>query len=175
MSWQALSDETRALFDRLLAEYPGAVIAGGAVRDALLGYPISDVDLWIDVASGVELGLESDSSAAEYEVMDQVGRVVAVLKAEHEWCPYPVHVMLVTMYVPGRVGVTAAVDRFDYGLCKVGYDGEVVLTSDFLRDLNARRLTLLNEAYTSPARYEKLKAKFEGWEIDAPKSVEGGK
>ena len=90
------------LFRRLLDEYPGAIIAGGAVRDHLLGKQVKDIDLWMSR------------------------------------------------------------DAFDR-LRK----SKLLLSGD-LTAFN-QRLTLVNERYTSPGRYAKLKKKFAGWKIDKPK------
>jgi hypothetical protein len=161
--------ETYDLFDRLLAQYPGAFIAGGAVRDAELGYPIKDIDLWISVEDlDMRLTLVSDSDADEYLRRGAVGSdspVIAVLKDQRDWCPYPIHIMLLEPSTTAQ----QVLDRFDYGLCKIAYTkAGLHLTPEYVRDERNHRLTLINGEFTSTERYQRLKAKFQGWQIDDP-------
>lgn len=168
-----MNNETEALFDRVLSEYPGGVIAGGAVRDAELNGPIKDIDLWLSLDDfHLSDAMASDFDAREYLVHleDPEPFVVSVWTAQHDWCPYPIHIMVVD---PDRFSVRAVLERFDFGLCMIAYVDDGVYTLDaFVHDVQHQTLTLINGDFTSQERYERLKAKFPGWAIDRPESFQ---
>jgi hypothetical protein len=61
------------------------------------------------------------------------------------------------------VAPVALLGRFDFGLCRVGFDGErPFYTDDFLRDAFGLTMTLINpiDEAQSLKRYERISAKY---------------
>ena len=165
------------LFDRVLGEYRGSIIAGGAVRDWLLDKPIADIDVW----AGLDDRPLITSAPKKDDTYDGVACIVVAKTTEtRPWCPYPLHIMLTS-----GGGLESEPERvlrgFDYGLCMVAYtqDG-LFCTPEFVRDVFYKRLTLVNgtphtncrnsgKGDVIDARIAKLGAKFPGWRF-----VDGG-
>lgn len=121
-----------------------AVIAGGCLRDLTLGVKPKDVDIWvynsIPSINPETLGIEEEGF--EY--------------VRSAWTPRSLSMINVTTVV--WKGVTfdiirlrdqdiAAVDRFDFGINQVWYDGKHIHTTDaFDRDVWDNTLTYLNTA-----------------------------
>lgn len=146
----ALPAEVREQYDELLftlrwcCGFRDAVIAGGAVRDVLLGRPVKDIDVWYSDDSHVDWvevsrcfptwkRLLHDDAAAYISG----GEVQAVIDLDSFSGGKPVQ--LIRTWQSGR----SVLDRFDIGLCQVGYDGRVFHTADFLRDVERETITIL--------------------------------
>ena len=175
-----LSEDLRLLFDRLLEPWVGGIIAGGAVRDGLLGYPINDIDLWAQgnkPGPWKDLDFSEQENAAEYSMQDDCVRVTGCgawtgTKTKPADCRYPVQVMPIERVDWGREPIAPAelCRRFDYGACMAAYtrqDG-LYLSIEFHADVAAKRFTLRNGRFTNMARYERLFKKFSGWRVDKP-------
>lgn len=171
--------DIRAIFDKALAVFPHGLIAGGAVRDAVLGKEIADIDIIVPVPTRPTLhnpywdpvrryDTPSDSDSGE-ELANQ-NWVVRSTVVERPWSPYPINLLYVEDQEPDEDPSTY-LERFDYGLCMIGYTANGLhLTPAFVKDARKHQLTLVGPGadYTSPARYEKLAEKFEGWKIENP-------
>lgn len=121
-----------------------AVIAGGCLRDMLLGVKPKDVDIWvynnIPPIDPESLGIEAEG----FELVRSV------------WTSRSLSMIMVTTVI--WKGVTfdiirlrdpniAAVDRFDFGINQVWYDGKHIHTTDaFDMDEMCNTLTYLNTA-----------------------------
>lgn len=179
-----LPDDLRSLFDQLLEPWPDGIIAGGAVRDGVLGYPINDIDLWAQSGKPgpwSDLDFTEQDNAAEYDMGNkEVGiRVTGV----GQWtgtktrpdCRYPVQVMPIERVDWGRESIPPEmlVERFDYGICMAAYTrkGGLYLSPKFLADAEAKRCTLHDARFTNAARRARLVAKFPDWTIDELKEA----
>jgi hypothetical protein len=173
---------------------PTAHIAGGAVRDTLLERPIKDIDLFLDNSATDEAaklmrkhfgfvmvgnwesydGGFSDRSlarVAKFEKADEETPVCLIgLQAPSEWHDYD---------EPQPFGRKANLNRFDFGICQAGWDGETVYTSAAYKiDVEQKSFTVCrsdNQAqfdYTM-SRFEKMtKERYAGWQLKVPAEFE---
>ncbi len=131
-----------ALWDTILARFPpGAVIAGGAVRDYLLGVPAKDVDVFlrsIDWPSSGFNGFASlaDNLDAEYAAMQMIevvqhGRIAGA------------EVDVIGVHLPDGFSAERLIAQFDFGLTRCWYDGELHDTPEAAADRAAHTVSLL--------------------------------
>jgi hypothetical protein len=108
-----------------------AVIAGGALRDHILGLPVKDVDIFI-------LGM-SAQAAKEIFNADTV-EYAGVEEAKHQ---YVTEDGLTVDLVFSRFdNVQEVLAHFDLGICRVAWDGNTVLaTEEFRNDLDTKTAT----------------------------------
>lgn len=145
------------LWGKVLASLPaGAIVAGGAVRDHLLGVEPKDIDVFLPVDawpsngfSGFQtLGADKD---AEYEAMPTIAVVV-----RGERLGYQVDV--VGIYAE-RTTPADIVGTFDFGIARSWFDGERIHdTPEAAQDRAARTVTRL--LHDRPERGEARFARF---------------
>lgn len=153
------------LFNRTLEEYPGAIIAGGAVRDAVLMRPIKDLDVWVGLDDYVETPtMKNNTSGSEY---DSGSYVNAVFDDTKPWSPYPINVIVVRS---AQVDVDKLLNEFDYGLCKIAYSSKGLhLTEHFRCDAFHKVMSFgYPRGFTSPFRYEKLSMRYPDFYVEYP-------
>lgn len=159
---------------------PDAVIAGGALRDTLLGRPVKDIDVFASsefVASravALELHRLFDCPAkiviseawAEYNAMLD-GVACAVEVSPDNITGLPLQVIL----MDHPVTMQSAVERIDFGLCRVAHNGkELFLHPDFVHDqlhecFTIRRCRNAAQLWRSRGRHVRLQAKYQGWPL----------
>lgn len=136
------------LWDEILADLPdGAVIAGGAVRDYLLGVDPKDIDVFIHANEFVHpAGFEGlgDEKSAEYDAMNEISIVV-----RGNIAGFQVDLVGVT-FSPDEM-----VERFDFGIARCWYDGEIHDTPEAAADRANKTVTLLLDD-----RIERSRARF---------------
>lgn len=136
------------LWNDILAEvhetFPGAVIAGGAVRDFLLGQEPRDIDVFVnatrDELSQVDLfggELLTFEELSDYKQNpDWKEEVTGVLNGFYGG--YPVQII-------GRAFASGdeLMERFDLGITRCWFDGQLHDTPAAAADRRARTLTLM--------------------------------
>jgi hypothetical protein len=163
-----------------------AHIAGGAVRDTLLGKKIKDVDLFLDHGVGratadeaakllrSRFGYVKTGAWVQYEGFSDPA-VVCV--ARFEKADEDVPVCLIALNRPYDMQMN--IRRFDFGVCMAAWDGINVYTAPRYRnDVEAKVFTLcradnLAQFSYSMSRFTKLTAeRYEGWELRVPREFE---
>lgn len=155
-----------------------ALIAGGAVRDFLLGREIKDIDFFMR-----SRGPEEDKRIAETAFTDAIvqhGELpeeyrlqmpeLASVYVSHEGLrdyrdifgdgQFPAQLIFLNGSEKDAYGL---ISRFDFGLCRAAFDGERALyTDEFLKDAFGLTMTLINadNMEKSRHRYERLSAKY---------------
>jgi hypothetical protein len=164
------------LLQRIQAVCPSAVLAGGALRDLDNGQDVKDLDIFIrspdmDDAeaarfaleeAGFELVFDDSGEGGKIYPEDQNLEVVAVM----DLLGFELPVQLIfTNWDTGRI-----VDRFDYGICRLAWDGETLSRpAEYDEDKQARVFRLRRDRPTpvsmrgSVHRYARLVAKYPGW------------
>jgi hypothetical protein len=162
----------------------GVHIAGGAVRDTLLGRPIKDIDIFLGDAHGdaaatllrSRFGYVKVGEWIQYEGFSDpsVRRVAKFEKADET---IPICLIGLAMELTARENV----ERFDYGICMAAWEGGTrsIFTADqFKRNAEARTFTLCRAdnaqqfAY-SMVRYEKLTMdRYRNWTLSVPDQFE---
>jgi len=152
---------------------PGSVVAGGAVRDFLLGVEPKDIDVFIDMAAdGAASGRDPrfglyriDNEYERFEEYAAVSDIVCVSSG-----------MLMGRRVDAVVmenytGGAALVEGFDFGINRCWFDGELHDTPEARSDREAKRATLLltDRIERSVKRFERLRERWgDEWQIELP-------
>jgi hypothetical protein len=108
-----------------------AIIAGGAIRDHMLGRPVKDIDIFV-------LGMSAQSAKQIFgaDTIEYAG----VEEAKHQ---YRTRDGLTVDLVFSRYdNVQEILEHFDLGICRVGWDGwDYVVTDDFEFDRRELKIT----------------------------------
>jgi hypothetical protein len=147
-----------------------AVIAGGAIRDHILGVPVKDLDIFV-------MGLSDDAAEEIFGAIRMhvgyAGSDTAGSRTQYVWHGIAVDLVFLHLDHPEHV-----LDRFDLGICRVCWDGTSILaTEDFHRDLSDRVIT---QFYPSPSGHaDRVMAKlgplgFRWNEHVRPQPINGG-
>jgi hypothetical protein len=114
-----------------------AVIAGGAIRDHILGPPVKDIDIFF-------LGM--DAFAAKEIFGAEIIIYAGVEEAKHQ---YQTENGLTVDLVFSQWGnVHSVLSHFDLGICRVAWDGDYIVTDDFETDRQNGTITTF---YPSPS------------------------
>lgn len=167
--------------------FPDAVIAGGALRDLILGREPKDIDVFAEHPStGFSTGSLVGANTAEIKEWAEryLGPARCVINSA--WANYnegmdgvvcaveidtaltrPLPIQLIMMNRP--MTLQSAVERIDFGLCRVSHDGaRLYRHPDFDHDVTNQCFTLrrsnsLDQYDRSRARHRRLEQKYLGW------------
>lgn len=155
------------LWNTILAQIPGGIIAGGCVRDYLMGVPAKDIDVFVSVHQSTNFnGWEPHPDAEEYEAGDHVAYVVQ--REVEGWT-----VDLIGMDPKVLTG-EFVISQFDFGLTRCWYDGEIHDTVEAAHDREKGRITVMinDRPDRLLKRFERFNARNGGtwslWENGAP-------
>lgn len=157
---------------------PSAVLAGGCLRDLDNGRDVKDLDVFIRAETEGEArqaidGLRDAGIAVSFEQNehncypeDQNLEVVLVAECETPATDFPVQ-FIFTNWPTDRI-----VERFDYGICRLAFDGQsLTVPKEYEEDKQARVFRLRRDRGTPRAmqgsvhRYARLTAdKYAGWD-----------
>lgn len=161
--------------------FPEAVIAGGALRDHLTGRPVKDVDVFI---SSSHMTQNEVACVLAFLFQREVIVIIGEGAADYVACLSEISFTLETttalgmplqiIAMTGEITLDRMVERIDFGICRVGFDGKTLFRhTDFFLDAMAHQFTLRTNTDParyprSVARYERLQAKFPGWPMVVP-------
>lgn len=162
---------------------PGAVIAGGALRDLFLGRPFKDLDIF------VHLHDPANDRAAIFSALTALGFCssgtidFSYAKGMTKEC-YAADSFTRSVMAFGCIPVVGLLEvqivvlnepfklsRMDFGLCQIAYDGDALTYSDeFMHDAVNEVFTVCradteDELARSRRRYERLHNKYPGWNL----------
>lgn len=170
LAWQKELADLRAVC-------PTAVLAGGALRDLDNGREVKDLDIFIRAMSerealcAIEL-LNASGFHVEHQPSDLTSypedqnlEVVLIANVVGSDETPPVQ-LIFTNWDTDRI-----VERFDYGICRVAFDGtNLVVSDDYIDDREAQVFRLRRDRPTAISmrgsihRYARLTAdKYPGW------------
>lgn len=165
------SDWTRALARVHAAGGADAVIAGGAVRDFLLGREIKDIDIFLQshgfiadekIARFAFDGIKLQLTNGSYRPAE-IGEVGTLWVYDD---PFGTPVQLIFLDINESVTPAIAIEHCDFGLCRVAFDGEQLhMSGHFIADLAGQTMTLRRDMTTnnverSKRRFDRLSVKF---------------
>jgi Poly A polymerase head domain len=172
------------ILEALQRAIPGSIhIAGGAVRDTILGRPIKDIDIFLhhtagDVAATLlrsEFGYVKLGEWKQYEFFSDpmVVRVAKFEKADET-------IPLCLIGLAEDLNPHDNIKRFDFGVCMAAWTGgdSMFTNGSFKRDVEGETFTLyradnLAQFSYSMVRFEKLTAgRYEGWQLSVPSQFE---
>jgi hypothetical protein len=115
-----------------------AIIAGGAIRDHILGLPAKDIDIFV-------LGMSAQAAKQIFgaDIIEYAG----VEEAKHQY--RTADGLTVDLIFSRYDNVHEVLEHFDLGICRVAWDGwDYVVTDDF--EFDRRNLTITTY-YPSPS------------------------
>jgi hypothetical protein len=173
------------LWRAILAVMPvGSVIAGGAVRDYLLGVEPKDIDVFSDIAAERAMPSEADHNIVysdprfglyrienEYERFEEYAAVsnIACVSSGQLLGHRVDHVI-----IEGFTSGPELVAGFDFGLNRCWFDGEIHDTDEARHDRETRTATLLltDRVERSATRFQRLNERWGGgWRYVVPASA----
>ena len=145
-----------------------AVIAGGAVRDVILGYEPKDYDIFIP-AEGFKgvvetLGIDTKSHPESKEYQQSIASLKAVRQGEYEGIKF--ELMKNQLANDDNFGKNV-ISTFDFGICMAYYEGANLLreADEFISDRDNHRMSLLKlrniqELPKAVSRFNRLNEKL---------------
>jgi hypothetical protein len=173
------------ILEALQRAIPGSVhIAGGAVRDTILGRPIRDVDIFLSNVDAepaaallrAEFGYVKVGEWKQYMgFSDPMVERVAKFEKADETIP------ICLIGLKESLSPHDNIDRFDFGCCMAAWPGgtaKMITDVRFKRDVESKTFTLcraddLAQFSYSMVRFKKLTAdRYEGWKLAVPSQFE---
>jgi Poly A polymerase head domain len=159
-------------------------IAGGAVRDTILGRPIRDIDIFLHHTAGdlaaallrTEFGYVKVGEWVQYEHFSDP-MLVRVAKFEKADETIPVCLIGLAEDLSPHDNIA----RFDFGVCMAAWQGGstlMITAAHFKRDIESKTFTLrradnLAQFSYSMVRFEKLTAdRYKDWQLLVPSQFE---
>lgn len=160
MDWKDIPSEFRFLLEEIQKTSPEAIIAGGAMRDWFHGHTPKDVDIFVSAGFDVTLIpklIENSQDDPSGELDDTITQSITFggysLPINIVWCNKNV--------IPMQ-----RFEKFDFGLCKIAWDGQTVIEHpEFLWDVKYNLITLrrapsIEMLLRSLERYKRFTAKY---------------
>jgi hypothetical protein len=165
--------------------FPGALIAGGALRDLDNDRPVKDLDVFAPDVPDLDVFApdvpDLDTLRARAASLERPGAVMGVMGGYESWATAEcVGVLDISgphadfQLIGLRSGPETILPRLDFGICRIGYDGsEVIRTDEYLADQATQSFTLLrcddeSQRDRSLRRFDRLSEKYPGWVLVDP-------
>lgn len=155
--------------------FPGAVIAGGALRDLITNTQIKDVDIFIPIQSVYDLELEAqviwDTFPGQDIKLDKFSMYGGKVEKDQDR-----DIFAVFKYQRGDTKFdlilcsknAISIQTFDINICQILFDGENLRTTKAFTDgIENKQLKIMNVNRTdrNKARMGRLKAKYPTYEV----------
>lgn len=156
---------------------PDAILAGGALRDFINGAPIKDLDIFVGPCSeGVTNLLENLNGTYGVEGKTTVPYFIAERMNKQDVHACYEHIIMGawvvnTVVLSRPMTIAEKLNRFDFGICQVGFDGtDVWATPAFHQDRMNQTFTLVRcdserDYRRSMARFDRLVQKYPDWQL----------
>lgn len=166
----------RAALKRIQAISPGAVLAGGCLRDRDHEVPVKDLDFFVQKRTGkiddlekIAAAIRADGGEAEIDgnkvYPESDNRVVGVVDVKLANCP-PIQII-----VADWCDIPTLFSMFDYGVCQIAYDGRKFHRSLYYNDDSRKKRFRIRSWPTqrsfeqSVERYARFLKKYPGWKF----------
>lgn len=180
---KTIPKQIQVVLDRLHAGgFPSAIVAGGAIRDYILGKPIKDIDVFVSYEDTDQFmfpslvmanALNRDVLKEDWSTYMNIPDVLAV----YSMTPYMELPVQIIVMKPGLSPVDR-IDQLDFGICQVWYNGVTKkCTPAFSEDAVNKTITLvhcenLHEFERSMTRYVRLSQKYSEFELLIPEQFQ---
>lgn len=143
---------------------PMAIIAGGALRDLDNDKEVKDLDIFVscpdfelkDIIGECCIDKQAPSDIPDTDIISSTVYLVAGITI-------PVNIVTCAKH---EDFLLQQLNRFDIGICKVGYDGRTFIqTSAYIRDKECKELVIYNSSWMpgSLARIARIGKKYPNW------------
>lgn len=163
---------------------PEALVAGGCLRDTLLGRPVNDVDIFVPYGKErlAALAIEGTHPVLTKSIPEPYFTFNSDVRSVDYYAgsdgELPINIIGVS---EGTCTPWQQLERFDFGICRVAFDGERLWKDlSFDRDARDRTFTLMvsqtdDQRDYSMQRYERLLKKYPTWRfVDFKKALDFG-
>jgi hypothetical protein len=154
--------------------FPGALIAGGCLRDLDNGRPVKDVDIFVPNCPSYD-----DTLALVREHLVPDPQMMSNTMGGYEAWATPELVGVFDICRPDQDfqpvclsgGPETILGRMDFGICRISYDGESVhRTDEYLADQATKTFTLLRsdddaQHDRSMRRWDRFREKYGDWTL----------
>jgi hypothetical protein len=170
----------------------GALIAGGACRDHILGKPVKDIDVFVPDQENIEMKLGAAFGhlhvnpiiAAEYAGAG--GEVDHVYEIGFGDDPFgEAHIPVQVIVLAQGLDPIERARHHDFGICQawfepattVGFTGCIYATEAFHSDMTNKEFTLVHvedeqQFHRSMRRWARFKERFQGFELRLPEKYQ---
>jgi hypothetical protein len=176
----------------LVKDIPGAAIAGGFIRDSIVGVQFKDIDIFIPytedkVIEAVMAKIDAEEmQSASYMSQQEVTRIWSKYLTSEDTDEYdtPEDDLLISKQHEVQIimlakGMTLAdrIPLYDFGFCQCWFDGKTLSYTDaFVDDLTRKEYTLVHcedkkQFDRSMRRAEKFKKRFFDWKLVIPVDI----
>jgi hypothetical protein len=165
----------------------GVVLAGGCLRDRDNGRAVKDLDFFYPPFSDKEPIWRLIPKLRQTHSIDRHRKLLGQADGadgDNSWD----NGVISTLYFPSidaalpdinlieakDAGMMAQLERFDFGICRIGYDGyHLHKTDEYLIDQELRAFTILadrrgEQLKRSYARFERISVRYRGWRLLDP-------
>ena len=165
----------RQILEKIQMEHPHAVLAGGALRDLDHGVKVKDLDIFIACGDDEEAaGLNELLGGKEVEqpelqwYPESMREVVLVSDYDHKVNKLEVDIDIPVQFIMCNWRVDKILSRFDYAICRIGYDGrKIFYEDDYDKDKAEKTMTLVR--CKGQAALEASVERFARWRPKYPK------
>jgi hypothetical protein len=168
-----IPQEARQVLDLVKKNFANdAVIAGGCLRDADNDRTINDIDVFVgNRYAGNAYAALLDAGYVRTKTLDQAYMTLdsSVMCCSYFERKHSLPVNVIEVY--GRCDLEAQLERFDFGICAIGWDGKNLIKAQrYQIDQQNETFTLrgyqteLQRKY-SLERFARLSRKYPGWSI----------
>lgn len=176
----------------LVKDIPGAAIAGGFIRDSIVGVQFKDIDIFIPytedkVIEALMVKIDADEmQSASYMSQQEVTRIWSKYLTSEDTDEYDIpddelllskqHEVQIIMLAKGMTLVDR-IPLYDFGFCQCWFDGKTLSYTDaFVDDLTRKEYTLVHcedkkQFDRSMRRAEKFKKRFSDWKLVIPVDI----
>jgi hypothetical protein len=179
-----IPDAWKELYDLVTSHLDDAILAGGSLRDWDNGRAVKDLDFFYDekYRHGL-LTLVPQLRLAGYSI-DEHRKLMAQADEDNSWDGTNT---FSTLYFPSTdvslpdinlisvadASIAVQLDRFDFGICRIGYDGVLHKTDEYLMDQEMRAFSLLadrdqEQRARSYERFGRIQERYRGWRLLDP-------
>ena len=169
-----IPSEWKEVLSKVQSVFPGAVIAGGALRDLHYGTPIKDVDIFCPVDQcpdglfdaplssvfGYDLLLHKSSCYGRNDIPDADRTIYAIYGLNNHEYDYDIIV---------AAPLECQIKTFDLSICQISFDGSRIKTSeeyDRTREDKVIRVLNINRTDRQRNRVERMLVKFPDFAVD---------
>lgn len=170
-----LPNEFRSALAMVQGFHPRAFIGGGALRDLMLDRPVKDIDIFVQATGHQDLHdylLAKGYRRTAFASSQYLGGDLECVRASEYALGFGIPINVVELL--SFVSLPGALDRHDFGLCQIGFDGNTLMKSAaFERDVANKTLTLIRcessiQFNRSMRRAERLRQKYPEHQLVVP-------
>jgi hypothetical protein len=176
----------------LVKDIPGAAIAGGFIRDSIVGVQFKDIDIFVPytedkVIEAVMAKIDAEEmQSASYMSQQEVTRIWSKYLSSEDTDEYDIpesqlvfskqHEVQIIMLAKGMT-LADRIPLYDFGFCQCWFDGKALSYTDaFVDDLTRKEYTLVHcedkkQFDRSMRRAEKFKKRFSDWKLVIPVDI----